>query len=267
MANASAAAYLFQRRRQGLQAFEEYKDPDFEPSRLFLYYAARTARQPIMVNGQLQYVINDKTNTGTYTRLAMKTLEQLDVCAEATWPYGDKANQLWVTNVDKYPGAQAFQEASSHKTVEYARLDDKKPPSTWSTMSNPEKDAVGDKTLNQLKACLSEGHPVVLGFKLFGKVNDIFDKTSPDGVFKLKPLPGDRRHIGPPLNNETNPPSSFGAHAVLAIGYDDAKKCVLIQNSWGSWWSKDRYFWMGYEWITDWDATDDFWMLNFLHRK
>lgn len=48
-------------------------------------------------------------------------------------------------------------------------------------------------------------------------------------------------------------------HAVLAIGYDDEKQAVLIQNSRGPTWGGTGTFWMPYSWITDYGATVDFW--------
>lgn len=60
----------------------------------------------------------------------------------------------------------------------------------------------------------------------------------------------------PPKSQRTD----NGAHSVLAIGYDDEKRRILCQNSWGP--GKTDMFYMGYEWILDFDATADFWMLR-----
>ncbi|HBN08566.1 MAG TPA: hypothetical protein DD435_07915 [Cyanobacteria bacterium UBA8530] len=39
----------------------------------------------------------------------------------------------------------------------------------------------------------------------------------------------------------------FGGHAVLAVGYDDAKKVLIVRNSWGSGWGDKGYFYMPYD--------------------
>jgi hypothetical protein len=53
----------------------------------------------------------------------------------------------------------------------------------------------------------------------------------------------------------------------LVVGYDHDKERILCQNSWGvvgmdinGWKSPGGLFWMKYQWILDWEATDDFWM-------
>jgi hypothetical protein len=43
-----------------------------------------------------------------------------------------------------------------------------------------------------------------------------------------------------------------GGHAMIAIGYDDARKAFRIQNSWGRSWGDGGYAWLGY----------DFWVRN-----
>lgn len=40
--------------------------------------------------------------------------------------------------------------------------------------------------------------------------------------------------------------SYVGAHAVLAVGYDDAKQAFLVKNSWGSGWGESGFFWIAY---------------------
>jgi C1A family cysteine protease len=36
-------------------------------------------------------------------------------------------------------------------------------------------------------------------------------------------------------------------HAMVAVGYDDARKAFLIQNSWGRSWGSNGRGWFGYE--------------------
>ncbi|MBS1563764.1 MAG: peptidase, partial [Bacteroidetes bacterium] len=54
----------------------------------------------------------------------------------------------------------------------------------------------------------------------------------------------------------------LGGHAVMAVGYSDAKQAVLVRNSWGTGWGIKGYFWMPYAYITDSSLCDDFWTIR-----
>jgi C1A family cysteine protease len=55
---------------------------------------------------------------------------------------------------------------------------------------------------------------------------------------------------GDAVLNEDDVPGE--GHAMVAVGYDDAKQAFLIQNSWGPSWGNKGYGWFGY----------DFWKRN-----
>ena len=54
----------------------------------------------------------------------------------------------------------------------------------------------------------------------------------------------------------------LGGHAVMAAGYDDERKMLLVRNSWGKDWGEDGYFWMPYEYITNTRNCSDFWTIR-----
>ncbi|HTY29087.1 MAG TPA: C1 family peptidase, partial [Mycobacterium sp.] len=41
----------------------------------------------------------------------------------------------------------------------------------------------------------------------------------------------------------------LGGHAVMAVGYDNASRMMIVRNSWGTSWGKAGYFMMPYEFI------------------
>ena len=56
--------------------------------------------------------------------------------------------------------------------------------------------------------------------------------------------------------------SMLGGHAVMAVGYDDAKKRFIVRNSWGSRWGLKGYFTMPYAYLQDADLSADFWTVR-----
>jgi hypothetical protein len=119
-------------------------------------------------------------------------------------------------------------------------------------MSEAERLAVGVVTLSRLKQCLNEGYPVVFLFRYYWD-NPPWQKYTDAQANRtlpyLAPLPAAQQHTGPPEG------STFGGHIVLAVGYDDVKKVVFCQNSWGEGTAKvptpgAPIFAMDYSWIT-----------------
>jgi C1A family cysteine protease len=53
-----------------------------------------------------------------------------------------------------------------------------------------------------------------------------------------------------------------GGHAVLAVGYDDAKRRFIVRNSWGSKWGARGYFTMPYDYFTNHHLSQDFWTIR-----
>ena len=54
----------------------------------------------------------------------------------------------------------------------------------------------------------------------------------------------------------------MGGHAVAAVGYNTAKKALLVRNSWGPDWGLKGYFWMPFKYATDPNLADDFWAIT-----
>lgn len=98
--------------------------------------------------------------------------------------------------------------------------------------------------LNQLKGTLAMGIPVVFGFTVY----DSFESPT---VAKtgIVPMPGPDEGV-------------LGGHAVILVGYDDAKKMFIVRNSWGTKWGLKGYFYMPYAYVTDTSLCSDFWMIQ-----
>ena len=99
-------------------------------------------------------------------------------------------------------------------------------------------------TLAETKACLAEGFPFVFGFTVYESFESA--TVAKTGIVNM------------PKANE----SVVGGHAVLAVGYDDAKKRFIVRNSWGIGWGQKGYFTMPYDYLSDRNLSDDFWTIR-----
>lgn len=238
VANAVAAAFAYERSLQGF--------PDLDPSRLFLYWNARDIeyQRSDRQRSNPDSTLNSGPNgQGTWIRNAMKVLNKFGVCDDSFWAY-DRSKYA------NKPGQDAYDDASSNIAAEYARIDPDNPDKLASTLSKEDQKTIGDMTLIRLRQCLAEGHPVILGLKIFTKSGPWTVKR--DGVWQIVDLPGQGE----------KPLVAPRGHAVLAIGFDDVKQRICCQNSYGERDEDVPFFYMGYEWIRDFTATRDFWMIR-----
>ena len=176
----------------------------FTPSRLFIYYIAREAA------GQ------QDSDSGTTFRDALQAVNRYGVPPEAEWPYiRNKFAQR--------PSRSAYRAASRHAAIAYKRVAGR---------------------LDQLKACLAEGYPILLGFPVY---NSIWDPE----VAKTGRVP---------IPSESD--QWIGGHAVMMVGYDDAEQAFIVQNSWGSGWGQDGRFFLPYDYVSRCAKDSDFWTVR-----
>ena len=118
-ANALGGAMEYEIRKQN--------EPDFMPSRLFIYFNERAIEGTI------------SEDDGACLRDGMKTLAVNGVCSEVTWPY----------NIDQFtmqPSNEAYAEGKKHLAVAYLSV---------------------NQDPNSIKAALAGGQPVALGFQVY----------------------------------------------------------------------------------------------------
>lgn len=88
--------------------------------------------------------------------------------------------------------------------------------------------------LTMLKTALAEGIVVVIGIKVYSSFES--DEVVKTGIVPI-----------PNIEKE----ELLGAHAILAVGYDDIKQWVIIRNSWGVNWGDRGYLYLPYQYWTN----------------
>ncbi len=121
------------------------------------------------------------------------------------------------------PTGPCYRDALNHQVVSYRRL---------------------QQTLDQMKGCLADGYPFVFGFSVY----ESFHKPSVTRTGTV-PLPARRERV-------------LGGHAVMAVGYDDAKRHFIVRNSWGQKWGRQGHGFMPYDYLTAAGLAADFWTIR-----
>jgi C1A family cysteine protease len=156
--------------------------------------------------------------------------------------FGTCPEEYWpyvVSDFDKDPPPFVWSFAENFQALSYYRLD---PPSTPTPA-----------LLTQIKAQLAAGLPPMFGFTVYASIS----QAARTGAI---PFPVSSERV-------------LGGHAILAVGYDDAKKitnqtpggpettgALLIRNSWGTGWGDQGYGWLPYDYVLRGLAVD-FWAL------
>ena len=103
------------------------------------------------------------------------------------------------------------------------------------------------QTLGDLKDAISSSLAVVFGFTVYESFESA--AVAQTGVMPM-PKHGDR---------------VVGGHAVVAVGYSDAKSQVIVRNSWGASWGDAGYFYMPYQYLTGTKTSSDSSRINGAH--
>jgi len=181
-----------------------YDIPDFYGSRLFLYYNER-----LLNNNVLE-------DTGAYLSDGIESLKIYGLCSENDWKY----------DISKYnikPPDYCYEKSLKYYLTEAFNI---------------------DNNLNNIKACLINNEPIVLGIAIYESFETI--SVSKTGIIPM-PDPNER---------------FLGGHAIIICGFDDNKKIFIARNSWGIYWGDKGYFYIPYDYILNPYLTTDLWIIT-----
>jgi C1A family cysteine protease len=177
---------------------------DFMPSRLFIYYNERVIEHTVA------------SEAGAQIRDGIKSVAKQGVCPETEWPYD-------IAKFAVKPPLPAYADAAKSKAVSYQAI---------------------ARDLAQMKGCLADGYPFVLGFTVYTAFES--PQVARTGTLNL---PGAGESV-------------LGGHAVLAVGYDDTAQRFIIRNSWGKKWGIKGHFTMPYAYLLTANLSSDFWTIR-----
>ncbi len=100
------------------------------------------------------------------------------------------------------------------------------------------------QSLMVMKQALYENNPIIFGFSVYDSFQSA--TVARTGVV---PMPKSRESL-------------LGGHAMTIVGYDDTKKHFIVRNSWGSNWGDKGYCYMPYDFLTNNNLSDDFWVIK-----
>lgn len=128
-----------------------------------------------------------------------------------------------ITKFSKRPPDKAYRDAKKDIASSYARV---------------------AQSLAQMQGCLAAGYPFVFGFTVY----ESFESATVAST-GMVPMPGPDERV-------------LGGHAVVAVGYRNAKRLFIVRNSWGTGWGAKGYFYMPYEYLLTPDYAADFWTIH-----
>jgi C1A family cysteine protease len=168
----------------------------------------------------------DKVDTGATMFLGMNQLVSDGTCAESSFPYCAaplQKNELYRNYFLAEAPSKAIEAEARQHRGGQLRQLTK---------------------LSDIKASLDDGYPAVFGFVVFSSIR----QAAKTGILPMPSLQDDE---------------VMGGHATVAVGYDDAKGCLILRNSWGGDWGDHGYFYMPYDYFnTQFGLVADGWTMR-----
>jgi C1A family cysteine protease len=138
--------------------------------------------------------------------------------------------EMWSYTISQFhqkPIERCYEKAREYQVINYSRI---------------------SQSIGQMKACLATGYPFVFGFTVY----ESFESQQVTDTGEV-PVPHDGEAV-------------IGGHAVMAVGYDDARRVFIVRNSYGDGWGNNGYCYMPYSYLLDQDLSADFWTIRLVEE-
>jgi C1A family cysteine protease len=135
------------------------------------------------------------------------------------------SEQCWPYDIARFADRapqSCYDEALKHQSLKYHRING----------------------LHSMKSCLAQGYPFVFGFSVYESFES--PEVARTGMM---PMPDPSEAL-------------LGGHAVMAVGYDDTLKMMIVRNSWSDSWGVGGYFWMPQDYVSNPALSDDAWTIT-----
>jgi hypothetical protein len=187
-----------------------------------LYYMSRT---PEFVTPDYQSQFRPDTDSGSTTSWAMAAMSKYGAPPEATFPDVDPAKTHLPTGGADKAYCQAFAALA------------------------PSAEMLAAGQPNRLASSYQSGGD------LEGKqlVTLVFGMLVYDGFYRDELEEGKGGDVRPPVAGE----AFRTGHAVLAVGYDNARQMLIVRNSFGEKWGAQGYFYLSFDYFKGYDHTVD----------
>jgi C1A family cysteine protease len=133
---------------------------------------------------------------------------------------------MWPYDVRRFrrpPAPRCFHAAHYYRAIAYYRI---------------------RRAIVDLRACLAQGFPFVMALAVHqSMIGKDVKRTG------LVPVPTRRDKMR-------------GGHAILAVGYDHARRLLIFRNSWGRGWGDGGYGYLPYAFLSDASLSWDFWTMR-----
>ena len=289
---ANGTAFCFQ-----FDVLKKNPNDTFIPSRLFLYYFERildyvnynqyfdppNISYPTLqnfnnsstnnINGtpySYELFMSQDTDSGSQDFEGINVLNLYGICDDKYWPYSDNPYVFMEFPINNL--TNIINDCNNHKSKTFYPIGGTTIQYDGNSSFFFESGYVND--LSSIKTALSLGYPVVFGIalsqdtinalqnypvspgfqfvSLFGK-NIIEQQYIINVPFSYTSAANKQQYIQTNMNE---------GHCIVIVGYDDSLQAFIIRNSWGISWGINGHFYLSYNYVSDPNLSNDFWVIS-----
>lgn len=288
-ANATAFCYHF-------DVLKNNPNDTFMPSRLFIYYFERILdfiqydqyltppntsypslqnfnnNSPANYNGfsySYSSFTGQDSDSGSQDFEGINVLNLYGVCDDKYWPYSDVPSVFMEFPINNL--ANIINDCNNHNSKTFY------PVGGLTTQYDGNFsffDSSYTNDLSSIKTALSLGYPVVFGIVIPNDtINSLYNYSSSPSFQNLA-LGGTafiKQYyvIDIPSSYTTSQNKEQylqtnveGGHCIVIVGYDDSLQAFIIRNSWGNSWGINGHFYLSYNYVSDPNLSNDFWVVS-----